>query len=180
MAAPTRPDATKQYLRDKWIFVPAGAYDPEAPSLAILDAASALDVTKMFFASSARPSQSTNLARAPKRIGDGASFEFVGEAQATVGEVRYSFNPQGAAASDGVLAFEKFGGETGGATGWLVNRLGIDRDTDLALAQFVTSYPVEAGEPMEVPEGDGEGAEVAIAQTFAQTGPKAMKKAIVA
>lgn len=180
MPAPQRPDATKAYLRDKWIWVPEGTYDPAAPSLAILTGASALDVTKMFYASSARPTQSTNLARAPKRLGDGETYEFVGESQATIGEVRYSFNPQGAALSLGVKAFETFGGETGGAKGFLVNRLGIDRDTDLATAQFVTSYPAEAGPPIEVPEGDAEGAEVAIAQTFAQTGPKRMKKAIVA
>jgi len=177
MTAPLRPAATKMYLRDKWVFVPAGAYDPLIPSLAILNAATALDVSKMFFQSSARPSQTTNLAKSPKRIGDAEVYEFVGETNPTIGEVRYSFNPQGAALSDGKKAYEKF---PAGTTGWLVNRLGIDRDTDLATTQFVTSYPVEAGQQHEVPEGDAEGAEVAIAQTFAQTGPKALNKAIVA
>lgn len=177
MAAPVRPDATKQYTRDKWVFVPAGAYAPDNPSLAILSAASALDVTKMFFASSARPSQSTNLVRSPRRLGDAETYEFVGETNPTFGEVRYSFNPQGAALSTGVLAYEKF---PAGTTGWMVNRLGINRDTDLAVGQFVTSYPVEFGPQQETPEGDGEGAEVAIVQTVAQTGPKSMKKAVVA
>lgn len=177
MTAPARPLNTKFYLRDKWVFVPSGTYDPLLPSLAVLNAASALDVTKMFFASTARPSQSTNLARAPKRLGDGETYEFVGESQASFGEVRYSVNPQGAAASLEVKAYEKF---VPGTTGYMVNRLGIDRDTDLATGQFVTSYPVECGPQHEVPEGDGEGAEIGITQTFAQTGPKALKKAIVA
>ncbi len=177
MAAPVRPTAVKAYLRDKWVFVPTGTYDPVAPSLAILNAASALDVTKMFFASSAKPSQSTNLARSPKRIGDGETYEFVGETTPTFGEVRYSFDPQGAALSTGKKAYEKF---PQGTTGFLVNRLGIDRDTDLATGQFVTSYPVEFGPQQEVAEGDGEGAEVAIVQTVAQTGPKQLNKAIVA
>jgi hypothetical protein len=145
--------------------------------LAVLNAATALDVTKMFFASSATPSQSTNLARSPKRLGDGETYEFVGETQASFGEVRYSFNPQGAALSNEVKAFEKF---PAGTVGFMVNRLGIDRDTDLAIAQFVTSYPAEFGPQQETPEGDDEGAEIAIVQTVAQTGPKSLKKAIAA
>lgn len=176
MPAPLRPAATKQYLRDKWVFVPSGTYNPDSPSLAILNAASALDVTKMMFASSARPSHSTTLARSPKRLGDAETYEFVGETNPTIGEFRYAFNPQGAAASDGKKAYEKF---PAGTAGFLVNRLGIDRDTDLATGQFVTSYPVEFGPQQETPEGDGEGAEVAIVQTVAQTGPKSLNKAIV-
>ncbi len=176
MAAPVRPTATKAYLRNKWVFVPA-LTSQTAPSLAELNAASALDVTKMFFASSATPSQSTNLARSPKRLGDAETYEFVGETNPTFGEVRYSFNPQGAALSNEVKAYEKF---TPGTTGWMVNRLGIDRDTDLAVGQFVSGYPVEFGPQQEVPEGDAEGAEVAIVQTVAQTGPKFIKKAIAA
>lgn len=177
MAAPIRPSDTKAYLRDKWVFVPTGTYDPAAPSAAILIGATALDVTKMFFASSARPSQSTNLARAPRRLGDGETYEFVGESQRTIGEVRYAFDPQAAALSNGKKAYEKF---PAGTTGFLVNRLGIDRDTDIATGQFVTSYPVEFGPQLETLEGDGEGAAVAIVQTAAQTGPTQMNKAVVA
>lgn len=176
MAAPTRPASTKAYLREKIIFVPALA-NPSSPSLVELNAASALDVTKMFFSSAARPSQSTNMARAPKRVGDAETFEFVGESQASIGEVRYAFNPQGAASSDGKKAFEKF---PAGTAGYLVFRYGIDRDTDLAVGQFVTSYPVEFGPQHETTEGDGEGSEVAIVQSVAQTGPKSLNKAIVA
>lgn len=177
MPAPVRPASTKLYIRTKVVFVPTGTYNPDTPSLAILNAASALDVTKMFFASSASPSQSTNLARAPKRVGDAETYEFVGESQVSLGEMRYSFNQQGAALADTVKAYEKF---VPGTTGFLVYRYGIDRDTDLATGQFVTSYPCECGPQIEVPEGDAEGAEGAIAQVFAQTGPKSIKKVIVA
>lgn len=177
MAAPTRPASTRSYLRDTWVFIPTGSYDPSAPSTALLVGATALNVTNMFFASSARPSQSTNLVRGPKRLGDAEVPEFVGETNPSFGEVRYSFNPQGAALSDGVKAFEKF---PAGTTGYLVNRLGIDRNTDLAVGQFVTSYPVEFGPQQETTEGDGEAGEVAIVQSVAQTGAKSMKKALVA
>jgi hypothetical protein len=131
----------------------------------------------MFFDSSSTPSQSTNMARAPKRVGDAETYEFVGESTATIGEVRYAFNPQGAALSDGKKAFEKL---VPGTTGFLVYRYGIDRDSDLATGQFVTSYPVELGPQQETEEGDGEGAEVAIVQSVAQTGPKSLNKAVVA
>jgi hypothetical protein len=176
MAAPIRPIGTKFYLRDKWTFVTT-LTSTTSPSLAELSAASSLDVSKMFFQSSARPTMSTNLAKAPKRLGDAEIYEFVGEATSSFGEVRYSFNPQGAALSNEVKAFEKF---VPGTVGFMVNRLGIDRDTDLAIGQFVTIYPVEFGQQHETPEGDAEGAEVAIVQAVAQTGPKFIKKAIVA
>jgi len=177
MAAPIRPAATKAFGAEKWVFVPTIA-DPTAPKLSTeLNAAGALDVTKMFFASSARPDASANMAKAERRLGDIESFEFVGETSYTLGEVRYSFNPQGAALSTGVQAFEKL---PQGTTGYLVRRLGINRDTDLAVGQFVTSFPVEAGPQVETTEGDGESAEVAIKQAFAITGPPSIKKAVVA
>ncbi len=171
-----RPKGTKYYLRSKWVWVPTLA-NPAAPTVAELTGASALDVTYMFYASTATPSQSTNLATAPKRVGDGVTYQFVGESTLSIGEVRYSFDPQSAALADGRKAFEKF---TPGATGYLVNRLGINRDTDIVATQKVTCYPAECGEQQEVPEGDAEGAEVAIVQTFAATGPKSLNVAVAA
>jgi hypothetical protein len=176
MAAPLRPTATKAYLRHKVIFAPTigGA---AGPTVAEGTGASALDITNMVFESSALPSQSTNLARAPKRLGDGETYEFVGESQLSFGEIRYSFNPQGAALSDGKKAFEKF---PAGTTGYIIDRWGLDRNTDLAAAQFVTVYPVEFGPQHEVAEGDAEGAEVGIVQTVAITGPKRLNVAVLA
>ena len=179
MAAPLRPASTKAYLRDSWIFVPtlSGYAAGTGPTVAEITGATALDVTNMFFASSARPSLTTNLARAPKRLGDAETYEFVGESQATIGEIRYAFDPQALAASNGKKAYEKF---PKGTTGYLVNRLGISQDTAPAAGQFVTAYPVEFGPQQETKEGDDEGAEVAIVQTVAQTGPKLLNVAIAA
>lgn len=174
MVAPLRPTGVKYYLRSKWIWVPTLA-NPAAPTVAELTGASALDVTNMFYTSSATPTQSTNLATAPKRVGDGVTYQFVGETQSSLGEMRYSFDPQSAAAANGRKAFEKF---VPGSTGYLVNRLGIDRDTDIAATQKVTCYPAECGPQQEIAEGDAEGAEVGIVQTFAQTGPKNLNVAV--
>ena len=175
MAAPLRPTATKAYLRNKWVFVPTIA-NTAAPTAVELTGASSLDVTNMLFASSATPTQSTNLARAPKRLGDAATFEFVGESQASFGEVRYSFDPQSAALSNGRKAFEKF---PAGTTGYFYNRLGLSQDVDVIATHKVTGYPVEFGPQVETKEGDDEGAEVAIVQTVAQTGPTVLNVAVV-
>lgn len=177
MTAPLRPPGTKAYLRKKIILVKDAAYDPDAPSLAILTGASALDVTNMFYESSAKPSTTTNMARAPKRVGDGSTYEFVGEKQESIGEVRYAFDPQAAALSVGKKLAEFL---PEGTTGYYVTRYGPNRDEDLAIADFVTSRPFEAGDQDEDEEGEAEGAEVAIKQALAATGPKSFNKAIVA
>lgn len=177
MVAPVRPASAKSKGTTKIVFVPAftGAYT--APDVTAAAGASALDVTKMFFESSAMPDASTQMARAPRRVGDVESYEFVGEVQWTIGEMRYAFNPQAAALSDQKKAFEKF---PYGTTGYLLFRKGIDRDTDLATGQFVTVYPVEFGSQVETDEGDGDGAEIAIKQGVGVTGTPAQVVALVA
>lgn len=177
MAAGLRPAGTKAYRQTRIILVKDAAYNPNSPSLAMLTGATALDVTNMFYESSATPSTTTNLVSAPRRVGDGTTYQRVGESQAAIGEVRYSFDPQAAALSDGKKAFEFLPALT---TGHYVTVMGLPDDGTLAVGQFVTSRPFEAGEQDEVPEGDGEAAEVAIVQTLAATGPKALNKAIVA
>ncbi len=175
MADPTRPKGTRAYLTDKWIWVPSPA-NPAAPTAVELNGATALDVTMMFYASSAKPGSSTNLASAPKRVGDGEVYQFVGETQRTLGEMRYAFDSQGAAASDGRKAFEKF---PEGATGYLYRRRGKNRLLPIIATDKVWGYPAECGPQSEADEGDGEGAETAIAQTFAQTGPTVKDVAVV-
>ena len=168
MAAGLRPAGTKAYRQTRIILVKDAAYDPEAPSLAVLTGASALDVTNMFYESSTKPSTTTNLVNSPRRVG---------ESTEAIGEVRYSFDPQAAALSDGKKLFEFLPELT---TGYYVTVKGLPDNGTLAVGDFVTSRPFEAGAQDEVDEGEGEGAEVAIAQTLAATGPKSLNVAIVA
>lgn len=172
MAAPVRPDASKAYGTEKWVFCPT-----QSLSVTTLTGATALDITDMLFKSSARPDGSANMVESPERVGDIETFEFVGKTSWTLGEIMYSFDPQGAALSDGVKAYEKF---PAGTTGYLYCRRGIDRDTDLATGQFVTEYPVEFGPQVEVMEGDGEGAEWAIKQGVAITSAPTPRQALTA
>ncbi|MDR7253707.1 hypothetical protein J2X46_002697 [Nocardioides sp. BE266] len=176
MAAGLRPDGTKAYRQTRIILVKDATYDPNSPSLAKLTGASALDVTNMFYESSASPRSTTNLVTAPRRVGDGASYQRVGTSQEEIGEVRYSFDPQAAALSNGKKCFEFLPELT---TGYYVTIMGLPDSGTLAVGAFATSRPFEAGSQDEVPEGDGEAAEVAIAQTLAATGPKSLNKAIV-
>jgi hypothetical protein len=174
MTAPIRPNPAKAFGTEKWAYVPTIA-NTATPLVTEVNAAGALDVTMMFFASSARPDASVNMAKAARRVGDIESYEFVGETSYTFGEVHYSFDPQGAALSNGVKAYEKF---PAGTTGYLVRRLGIDRNTDFAASQFVSMFPVAFGPQVETTEGDNESAEVAIKQGVALTGPPILKKAL--
>lgn len=171
MAAPVRPDASKAYGTEKWVFCPT-----ETLSVTTLTGATALDITDMLFKSSSRPDATSNMVEAPERVGDTEVYEFVGKTSWTLGEIRYSWDPQGADASDGVDAYEKF---PAGTVGWLYCRRGVDRDTDLAVDDFVTVYPVEFGVQVEVMEGDGEGAEWAIKQSVAITSAPAMRQELV-
>lgn len=176
MAAPIRPSSVKTYGRDKWVFVPT-LTSQTAPSLAEINAASALDVSKMLFHDTAKPSQSTNLVRRERRLGDTTTFEQVGTTDYSLGELKYQFAPQAAALSDGKKAFEKF---PEGTTGFMVRRMGIAVDTDMAVGQFVDTYPVEVGPQMPTETGDGDTAESAFVQSVAVTGPPTFNRAIVA
>jgi len=167
MAEPLRPPATKTFGRENWLFVPAIA-DPSAPTVSELTAVSALDITRIVFASTARPTQSTNVTEAARRLGDTVVGQNIGTSTVTGGEMRYAFADQAAAGADGKKLFEKI---PGGTAGYLVQRKGVARATAVAADQFVNVYPVEFGPSFPADEGDGESSESAMVCTFAITDP---------
>lgn len=176
MAAPIRPASSKAFKREKWVFAPTLA-DINAPKVTETTGASSLDISCYLFDSSARPTGSTNLVEKERRICDGATYQQVGSTTYTGGEMVAAMDPQAVALSDGKKAWEKF---PEGTTGYLVRRLGIDVNTDLAIGQFVDVFPVEFGAPMPGTTGDGESRENSFTSTFAITGPPAFVKALVA
>ena len=163
MPAPIKPAATRAHGREKWVFVPTIA-NTSAPTVLEVTAASVLDMSCYFYAETGRPTQTTNRVTRPKRVCDTVTYEQIGDTSYAGGDALYSFNPQAAAASDGKKAYEKF---PEGTTGFMVRRLGIDVDTDLAAGQFVDVFPVEFGPAMPTTTGDAEAAEVAVMQSFA-------------
>ena len=176
MTAPIRPASEKAYGREKWVYLAACAA-VGAPTAAEVGAGTILDISCMLFGDSGRPSQTTNRVKKAKRVCDTVVYEQIGDTSYEGGEIKYAFTSQGAAASNGVKAWEKF---PSGTTGFLVQRTGIDVNTDLATGQFVNVFPVEFGPPMPTIEGSDEAAETAAVQTIAVTSTPSFKVAIVA
>lgn len=165
MTEPLRPSATKTHGRENWIFVPAIA-DIAAPTVAEITGASALDITRIVFADSGQPAQSTNRVNSQRRLGDTTTSEFIGDTTYTGGDITYALDPQAASGEDGKKLWEKI---PEGATGYLVRRLGIARATAPTAGQFVDVFPVEFGPSMPTKVGDAESAEAGAMATFAVT-----------
>lgn len=169
MAAPIRPAGAKVYGREKWAFVPAIA-DPSAPSATELSATGAIDMSCFFYSDTTKPSVSQDGVTAPARVCDTQQFQSLGTAQWAGGNAMYAVDPQGASGDDGKKAYEAL---PEGTEGFLAKRVGIAYDTDFTTGDFVSIYPVGFGVPLDVTEGDGESAEVAIQQAYVITGPPA-------
>lgn len=178
MAEPLRPAATKLYGRENWVLIPTVA-DINAITAAEWNAASALDVTRIMFASTGKPTQTTNRVQAERRLGDERQGEFIGTSVVTGGEMLYAFADQEAAASDGKKLYEMI---PAGTQAVLANRRGVLRATTAAAGQFYNAYGVEFGPSFPADAGDGESAESAMTVSFAIPDPDriAINKAIVA
>lgn len=181
MAEPLRPASRSTFGKENWIFVPTIA-DIAAPTVAEITSASALDITNIAFRSGRpAPSQSTSTVTAERRVGDTKARQRLGTTSYSGGEMTYQFDPQAAAASDGVKAWEKFGAE--GTTGFLVRRQGVAKATTPVAGQFVDVFPVEFGPSMPTSVGSDDSEETAAVCTFVvtdvQNGP-VFKKAIAA
>jgi len=177
MAEPLRPASTPVFKRRNWLWIPAIASATLAPTLAEATAASALDITRIIFASSGEPTQATNRVQAERRAGDDKAYERIGITNVTGGDMLYAMNSQGATGSDGTKWFEKI---PTGTTGFIADRRGIVRATNVAAGQFVHVYPVEFGPSFPALAGADETAEDAMTVTFAITGEPAIKVAILA
>lgn len=177
MAEPLRPAGGKLYGRDNWVLVQTVASATGAPSVAEMAAASSLDITRIAFASSAKPTPTTATAESPKRIGDTDTYEFVASKKYAGGELRYAINDQAATGSDEKKLYEKI---LAGGNFRLINRRNLGRAAAVAAGQFVHSYPIELGTSDPIPEGDAEGAESGMVATFAITGPPAIMVAVLA
>lgn len=175
MAEPLRPDPAKTYGRENWIFIPTIADTTGLePTVAEATGASSLDITRIAFAGATPElAGSTNRVRQDRRAGDTESYEFIGETSYEGGEFVAAWNPQAAAASDGVKAWEKF---PAGTTGYFAKRENVARAAAVAAGQFFSVvFPVEFGPRLPMKQGDGEAAQSAFRSTFAVTGAPQFK-----
>lgn len=176
MAEPLRPNSVSVFGRTNWIFVTTLA-NPTAPAVAEVNATSGLDISRIVFASSGKPSQSTNRVTNERRLADTKVYERIGISNVTGGTMTYAFDPQGASGSDGKKWFEKI---PAGATGYLIERKGIARATTPAAGQFVNVYPVEFGPSFPTDAGSEEAAESAMTVEFSVPNEVAINVAIAA
>src|SRR4029077_19229977 len=120
------------YTRDKWAFVPTIASAALIPTTAEVTAVGSLDISLMAFDATGKPAQNTNRPTKPKRLGDAAVYEQIGDVTFTGGTMLVQLDPQSAALSNGKKAWEKF---VAGTTGFLVRRIGIAIATDFTTGQ---------------------------------------------
>ena len=176
MTEPLRPNATKTFGKSNWIFVTTVAVTT-APTAAEVNAAGGLDISRIIFASSGRPTQATNRVTNERRFGDTKTYEAIGVSNVTGGDMVYAFADQAAALSDGKKWYEKI---PEGTTGYLIERKGVARATTPAAGQFVNVYPVEFGPSFPAEAGAEESSESAMTVTFAVTADPAINVAIAA
>lgn len=176
MAAPVRPAGVKAFGKEKWAFVPAIATQA-TPKVTEITAVGALDVSCYLYDTSAEPAVNQNRVTPPPRICDTVQYERMGLANMQGGDIFYAVDPQAATGSTGKKAFETL---PEGTTGFLVRRLGISVNTDFAVGDFVTVFPVELGHQLVTKVGQAEATEVAVQQGFAITGPESTLVAVIA
>ncbi len=162
MAALIRPGSALTFKREKWIWVPAIA-NPTAPTLAELNAASGLDFSCFVMTDTTAPSQSQNRVRLARRLCEGSTAETGGITEYTGGSLRYSTNPQLPAANDANKAYTTL---APGAEGFLVQRLVVPVDVDLAVGQTVSVHQAELGTQWTGKSTDDEAGEAIVMQDW--------------
>lgn len=175
MAAPIRPAASKNFGREKYLYVPTIA-DISAPTVTELTAVGVLDISCYLFDGFTRPDQNTNRVRPERRVCDTKQYESIGITDYSGGDLMYAVDPQAAALSDGKKAYEKLVA----GNGYLVRRNGDDVNTDVAAGDFVDVMPVELGPSIPITVGSGETAENAMKCAYAITSEPEWLVAVVA
>lgn len=138
----------------RWVASIASLDAPELDELTATAPAS-LDITCFLMADGWQPGQNVSRGNAPRRLCQRSTIERITSTTQTLGDLSYSFDPQGAQGSDGKKAFEAL---TEGKQGFLVERLGLDARTDAwAKDDFVNILPVTLGPQLIVAPTDEAG-----------------------
>ena len=175
MAAPTKPALTLAFGTDGWGFVLAVA-NINAPTLLELNAVTGFSLSCSVFDDQGGISATTEKVTLKRLLCETQQFQVNGPTTYDMADLMVSFNPQGAAASAGVKAWETM---TDGISGFLWNRQGVTATTDLVLGQFANIIPVQLGTKTPIKTGSGPGDVFAFNQPVSITSAPAFKKAIV-
>lgn len=169
------PDGVRSRGNESVIFTTVMA-DPEAPSVAELTAATAVNIS--CYVSGFAPQGSQESAE-DTRLCSEQVFEDPGDVAISIDNVEYVYYPQATVPDTNNKAYELM---KNGVTGWLVDRRGLNaRTSALAAGQLVDIYPVRLGEQFRVPLDPGQqGGKFRITQKPFVTGPYLYDVALVA
>jgi len=175
MTEPLRQASAPLYGRQNWFYIPAcaGYATGVAPTVAEMTAGSAFDMTRTAFADAApNPTKNTNVVDQNPRFGDTTLGQFIGKTTLVGGDIKYAFDPQAAAGSNGKKMWELLGAGADVITsGFLVRRQNVPRATAIAIGQFLEVYKADISRSIPMPDGDGEAAEGGAICTFVITDP---------
>ena len=150
--------------------------DINNPTVAEITAGTALDISCFMAAEGWAPSIDAAKGTSTRRLCSKQLYEQFGNTTYSLADLSYVYNPQGAAASDAMKAYEKL---VPGTSGYFVVRLGLDAVTvDWAATQFVSVWPVTLGERLEVMDPSDEFSEILVSQSVIVTSPRAERVAI--
>lgn len=176
MAAPLFPNGVNAQGAVKVIWVET-LTTPTSPKLSEVSAGTSLDVSSMLYEGGWGAGVDANKVSARRRLSSTKVYEKFGTTTETLTDLQYLIDPQSASGSDGKKAYEAL---TEGSTGYFVERLGLDADSDLAVGQFVNVYPVVLGPQTITGDTSDEAAEFQVTQPVGITGQSQQNKALVA
>lgn len=123
--------------------------NPASPSLATeINAASSLDVSCFVYADGWSHTLEQNKVEAPLRLCTKRTSDKFGNAKFTLQDLMYVVDPQAAAASDGVKAYETLLPDL---SLWFVERQGLNAETDdFTAGEFVNLHPVQLSSERDI------------------------------
>lgn len=176
MAAPIKPALKTAFGKDSWGFVLAVA-DISAPKLTELNATAGFNLSCSIFGEQEGVTGTTEKVTLPRLLCETTTYEMNGATSFSMADLVVSFDPQGAASSDGKKAWETL---VDGASGFLWQRQGVPATTDLAVGQFVNIYPAQLGTKIPGKTSTGADGVFSFTQPASITGLPSFNKALVA
>lgn len=175
MAVPTKPALTLAFGKDGWGFIVACA-NILVPTIAELNAVTGFSLSCSLFGEQEGVSATTEKLTLPRLLCETTQYQVNGPTTYEMADLMVSFNPQGAAASAGVKAWETM---VDGLSGFLWQRQGIDATTDNVAAQFFNIIPVALGTKTPTKTGSDAAGVFAFTVPVSITGKPAFKVAAV-
>lgn len=151
--------------------------DRAAPKLTEVNAASSLDLSGALAADGWSPSVNQPKGNPPRRLFTRKQFEQFGATTFSLGNLRYVVDPQAAAGSPGLKAWETL---VPALTLFFIARLGVDAKVDFAIGQFVDVWPATLGDRLTIGDPTDEFAEFMVDQPLIVPADRTERVALVA